>query len=417
MSRRSSRAPTPRRRDDVQAASRQVLGVSYDELAAEVMRLWGWPDALQQASRKLDPRDPDAPASKDEYLRVVCTAANRLAAELDGADSAPALERCLADFQRDYAVPIGVGRGRSGAHGRARTRPMERSGAGAGLRQDAGEAAAPCRGGAAPRCGRLRSAPPRRPGAGREPGVTRPVRARRPVARVVTRSDPRIAPALSDALGAISLHAMSDAPIGDVLELVMTQLRSAMGLQRVVICLRDPATASWRRHASGDRRRASAPCSASRWPAGRPVRAPCSRDRADTLISDTAVFRHRRGAPADAVSAAVAAMPIPASDSRSRHLRRPARRHRARSMASRRCDQPHHLRRRASCRRCRSGATAQAPRDIYRLSRLLSPGRCLVGRADAGAPRRARRTIFDSATAVSRRHQDEQGQQDRRDTG
>ena len=92
----------------MQAASRKVLGVSYDELAAEVMRLWGWPDALQQAARKLQPRDPDEPASKEDYVRVVCTAANRLAAELDGADSAPALERCLADFQRDFAVPIGL---------------------------------------------------------------------------------------------------------------------------------------------------------------------------------------------------------------------------------------------------------------------------------------------------------------------
>ena len=262
----------------LQAASRKVLGISYDDLALEVARSWGWPEGLQQSLRRLEPADPEIAATRDDYLRVVCTSANRLAAELEHIDSPPALERCLADFSARYAVPI--------SFAEADLAPMvERArGQWADLALILGFARLQPRAAARP----ARQADPQASRPGRAPAIaaTPATPPRRPAAP--RRSNPAVAVALSAALGAISQRAMSDAPIADVMRLLMDQLRDAMGLQRVIVCLQDQASGELvGRHGIGER-------SASLIAHFRvPMQPPtdlfgllCSR-HADTLISDT----------------------------------------------------------------------------------------------------------------------------------
>jgi HD-like signal output (HDOD) protein len=54
--------------------SREVLGLTLEELGLEVARQWGWPDNLSQHLRCMYPADPTQEAGQEEYLRVLCTA-------------------------------------------------------------------------------------------------------------------------------------------------------------------------------------------------------------------------------------------------------------------------------------------------------------------------------------------------------
>jgi HD-like signal output (HDOD) protein len=217
----------------LQTASRQVLGMGYDDLAVEVTRQWGWPEALQTQLRPLEPSDPERAASNEEYLRVVCTAANRLAAELESIDTPEAVELCLQGFSQRYGVALGldetdlpamVERAReqwtdlslvlgfakqqaAAAKAAAQPTPKGQSGKAVVTKAGAGTASAPD---AAPH---RAAAPPRR-------------------------SDPAVAQALSAAVDHISERAMSEAPLHEVMQLVLQRLHEAMRTQRVLLCLR-----------------------------------------------------------------------------------------------------------------------------------------------------------------------------------
>jgi GAF domain-containing protein len=105
---------------------------------------------------------------------------------------------------------------------------------------------------------------------------------------VSRRSDPAVATALSAALGSISQRAMSEAPLAEVMQLVMDLLRDAMGLQRVIICLRDDSCGDLvGRHGVGDRAvKLAALFRIPMQPPSDLFGLLCSR-QADTLISDT----------------------------------------------------------------------------------------------------------------------------------
>jgi HD-like signal output (HDOD) protein len=270
----------------LQKVSRDVLGMGYEDLGVEVAGQWGWPEELQLALRQLEPRDPEAPVGHDERLRVACTAANQLARQLLVIEDPQALESCQARFLAAYAIPLGldeehlttvIERSRqewtdlavmlgmsvpvlvkAGAGGAAARTPTKATAAMPVKAITAGKAAAP------------------QPAA----KAAAPPRPRAPVPAA-------IGAALSVALEAISQQAMSDAPLGEVLQCVMTQLQQALQLQRVVVCLRDSASGELRaRLGSGDRAQQLAPLFRV------PMRPPvdlfgllCSKG-ADTLISD-----------------------------------------------------------------------------------------------------------------------------------
>ena len=232
-----------------QQASRKVLGISYDDLAIEVARTWGWPESLQTSLRKLEPRDPAQAATPEEFLRVVCTAANRLAPQIDHLDDPAALEACLKQFNLIYGIPISLGDDELPAmveRARSSWRDLALVLGFAKLKPPAAKAPASGKAPARHSAGPARGAAPASPGAMRAASPVRPV----PAAR---RSDPAVAAALSSALGTISLRAMSDMPMGEVMQLVMDLLRESMGLQRVIVCLRDESNGDLvGRHGVGD---------------------------------------------------------------------------------------------------------------------------------------------------------------------
>ena len=279
----------------LQKVSRDVLGMGYEDLGVEVAGQWGWPEELQLALRQLEPRDPEAPVGHDERLRVACTAANQLARQLLVIEDPQALEICQARFLAAYGIPLGLDEEHL-------TTVVERS------RQEWTDLAVMlgmsvpvlAKGGAAARTPAKANAatPVKATTAGK-------AAAPQPAAKAAAPPRPRppvpaaIGAALSVALEAISQQAMSDAPLGEVLQCVMTQLQQALQLQRVVVCLRDSASGELRgRLGSGDRAQQLAPMFRV------PMRPPvdlfgllCTKG-ADTLISDASDTLIARSLPA-----------------------------------------------------------------------------------------------------------------------
>ena len=254
----------------LQAVSRRVLGMGYEDLAIETVRQWGWPEALQTALRRLEPADAHRAVGRNEHTRVACTAANHLAAALMQADSPEALKPCLAKFASAYAVPLGLSEDELPAMvERARAQWSE-------LALVIGFAKAP----AVPTP--ARSAEPK-PAKAADAAPS-------PVAKAppATPNLPEVAGALSAALEAVSQLAMSEAPLAEVLQSVVSQLREAMGLQRVLLCLRDGTSGDLvGRLGVGEHAARLAPLfRVPMWPPADLFGLLCSKG-ADTLISDT----------------------------------------------------------------------------------------------------------------------------------
>ncbi len=269
----------------LQLASRKVLGIRYDDLAIEVARSWGWPETLRNSLRQLEPADPKQAATREEYLRVVCTAANRLAHQIEQMDDAATLEPCLKQFELAYGVSLDLREGElQPMVQRARESWSDLALVLGFARMKPPAAKAPAGSGKTLPRATASQTPDQ---AKASPGSSRGVAPARP-APAAKRSDPAVAAALSSALGTISQHAMSDAPLAEVMQLVMDLLRESMGLQRVIVCLRDEATGELvGRHGVGDR--AAKLASLFRIPMQPPTDLfglLCSK-RADTLISDT----------------------------------------------------------------------------------------------------------------------------------
>jgi transcriptional regulator with GAF, ATPase, and Fis domain len=98
---------------------------------------------------------------------------------------------------------------------------------------------------------------------------------------------PAVAAALTRGLEEVSKHAMSEAPLDAVMQLLMTHMHEALKLQRVLLCLRDAASGELRgRVGLGERAGALAPV--FRVPMHPPADlfgVLCAKN-ADTLISD-----------------------------------------------------------------------------------------------------------------------------------
>jgi len=61
-----------------EAASLQVLGMSYEELGIGVARTWGFPPLIVNSMRKLPPGNVRAPATQEDRLRVLSAFSNEL---------------------------------------------------------------------------------------------------------------------------------------------------------------------------------------------------------------------------------------------------------------------------------------------------------------------------------------------------
>lgn len=210
---------------------KQVMGLHYDDLSAEIGKQWGWPEGLIHSLRPLVPEDPEKPAEQHEFLRMVVTGANTLGRELlrlNGAERLAAAER----FHAKWGIPLGlkledmeglVERASQKWYDVAKTLGLPRPGSKPAVKKTAEPAKSTVKSTAAP-------AKPAAPAA--KPAAPAPTPA--------AKASPAVTDALSRGIEAISQAAMTDMPLTDVLKQVMQLMGDALKLQRVVVCLRDP---------------------------------------------------------------------------------------------------------------------------------------------------------------------------------
>ena len=277
--------------------AREHWGADLEDMAIDVAGQWGWPETVRNGMRRLQPSSSERAASAEEYQRVLCTSANVLAAQLLGLpgggsaeEKAEARRACVERFAAEMAVPLSLN-----------PEPLAEEVAGVQQVWDGlaaalgfGPVAAP----AAPKAAKAAD-PAAKPGAAKvaaaAPAATptpAPTAASKPAAPrpavPAAPVNPAVAESLSDALEKLSSLVVAGAPAGQLLQLCIRQMHEALGLRRVVVCLRDGSGAMLKGSMGvGERATALAPVFQI------PLQPPselfgllCSKG-ADTLISDT----------------------------------------------------------------------------------------------------------------------------------
>lgn len=250
--------------------SREVLGLTLEELGLEVARQWGWPDNLSQHLRCMYPADPTQEAGQEEYLRVLCTAASDLSVDLHVLPKSGKVEEviaardeCMHRFGQSMAVALKLDPESLPALGELAMDKWADISALLGIQPDvsgAGSAAAkPVDSGFQPK---------------RPPSV---------------RGPDRIAQGLAHALKGLAEAADSYSPLEHVLEQLMADLTEALLVQRVIVCMRDPEHGHLRGHV-GSGARAAAVIGAFHVPLGgsSDLFSVLCMNAKDALISDTA---------------------------------------------------------------------------------------------------------------------------------
>lgn len=234
-------------------AQRDALGLSYEELGLEVAHQWGWPAPMQAALRPLRPADPEQPVPQQDYLRVLCTAANELADQLVSLPDPEHATR-LPDFFKTWGVPLSLGeedlepmleraRGRWQDMAMVLSLGRPRAASPSGGKSAAGKPAAGTTGRQASPTAASRGM------SGASVTNTRPQHAGAPRATPAARVAPlspqaqaRITQALSLGVEQLSQTAMSEAPLAQVLQQAMQIMLEALQLRRVIACLRHEAS-------------------------------------------------------------------------------------------------------------------------------------------------------------------------------
>jgi hypothetical protein len=319
------------RHEALQRNSRQILGLSCEDIGVEVARQWGWPDSLSQSLRRHYPSDPTQPASPEEYMRVLCTASTELSGLLQALPAgvteearAEAVTGCLKRFAEGYggalsldveqwpeggiqsldsweslgvmlgfreAPPKPGKAGKTGKSGQAELRDGADRRRSTDRRQRA-EASGSAASGAASRSGTAGAGPA---GLGDAAGLANPPPSpHRPAAREKPARKPNLAAqermtsGLSQALASVSQWALAETPFDQVLEQTAQALLDALEAQRVIICLRQAsAGALLGRTGKGKRAQAVAGCFHVPLQPGQDVFSILCAHGKDTLISDT----------------------------------------------------------------------------------------------------------------------------------
>lgn len=227
-----------------EAASIQVLGMSYEELGLGVARSWGLPESLQRCMRKPRTEPPTAPPGRAaDRLAWITTAANDLATTLLHAEPAQAAERLSATAER-YSRALGVSVSEMLATARQARERLAQMAQAMGLAIQPG---APAR--------RLIDAPPpERAAAAYAETLVQPQgapAAAPPAAPSPGAGEPAAAAASEQAVRLMSAgiqditNAMvADFKLNEVLRMILETMLRALGFQRVVFCLRDAKTES-----------------------------------------------------------------------------------------------------------------------------------------------------------------------------
>lgn len=213
---------SPQRQRARDKLARAHWGMTVEEIGHEVARGWGWPAGLLASMRSLHPDSPDDPLEGDEYARALCTGANGLAAELMQVPRrGPAEEQVAArglrvhGFAQRLAVPLGL-------HVETLGESVEQTfAAWLELMKSLGVNLL-------------------------EPGETaKPAAARTldPNSRAYREN---LADNLADAIEHLRRMNRRGSSLTEVLEAALNLLIKSLGLQRAIVCLADPATASLR---------------------------------------------------------------------------------------------------------------------------------------------------------------------------
>lgn len=236
-----------------QRISKDVLGLAEEELGLEVASQWGWPASLLGNLRRLHPEDPEQAAAPGEYVRMLCTASDELAVQLHAlppaatAEEAVALrEGCVKAFALRVGGPLSLDAETLPATAELAVSQWKSLGEMLGVAAPAGGRSAGARGKASAVTNPSKSPPhpsgnPRGKEAANSAGRARP-----PPPRPDPKAQAAVSEALSDALVRISQVAMSERPLPEVVREVLSELRQAMSLRRMVLALRDPATGELR---------------------------------------------------------------------------------------------------------------------------------------------------------------------------
>ncbi|MCV2421802.1 HDOD domain-containing protein [Paucibacter sp. DJ2R-2] len=269
--------------DKREKLARQQWGLGFEEIGVEVAKSWGWPDSVRQAMRSLAPSSLERPAGPEEYQRVLCTAANRLAGDLlrlpgggNAEERAEARKACVERFAAEMGVPLNLDPEVLPAVVEQVKLVWDDLAKALGF----DPVPVPVKAKTAEKASE--KAP--------EKAAAKPAPAPTPAARPAAApapANPVMAEALSAALERVSELVLSGAPAAKLLQLCMKEMQDALQLQRVIVCLRDPASGGLRgRMGMGDRAQELAPVFDI------PLKPPselfgllCSKG-ADTLISD-----------------------------------------------------------------------------------------------------------------------------------
>jgi HD-like signal output (HDOD) protein len=316
------------RHEALQRASRQILGLSCEDIGVEVARQWGWPDSLSQSLRRHYPSDPTQAAGPEEYMRMLCTASTELAGRLQALPSgateearAEAVTGCLRRFAEGYGGALSLNAEEWPAHGVKSLESWDSLSVVLGFKQAPAKTSKPTRTtkpvlpvdsnfkrGAADRgkqgtaqansntTGASTSSSTGKPVAGADkagapspanPSVRPPTEAKSARKPNLVAQE-RMTSGLSQALASVSQWALAETPFDQVLDQTAQALLDALEAQRVVICLRQAsAGALIGRIGKGKRAQAVAACfRVPLQPAQDVFSILCAHGK-DTLISDT----------------------------------------------------------------------------------------------------------------------------------
>lgn len=232
----------------------EILGLGFEDLGAEVARMWGWPESMQRALRPMMPEDYIGPHPGEDRVRLVASLGNQLASVI--AETPPQqLDEALAAFQARWRMFLGDDpKPFQALLGRVERQwsvlaPVTRVAEAAAPKPRTAQPPTPpaAKAPAAPAPGwpafsmagallRQREVPwPVSPGEEREDGASRPARRQRLDPAEV---DVRLTQGLEKLREAAGEGSNSVA----LLELAMQTLLHALQAQRVAVCLRDAAS-------------------------------------------------------------------------------------------------------------------------------------------------------------------------------
>lgn len=222
--------PSPAQVHDItERVSREVLGLTQEELGSEVARQWGWPDNLTPHLRAFYPTDTEHEAGAEEYMRVLCTAASELSVALHALpkkgkpeEVAEARDACMHRFGQTWGMVLKIEPETLPELGELAMEKWAGIAEFLGIKADG-------------------SAVDGKSGARVESGF-------QPKRPPTLRGPDRISQGLAHALKGLAEAANSYSPLDHVLEQLMADLTEALLVQRVVVCMRHPEHGDLRGH-------------------------------------------------------------------------------------------------------------------------------------------------------------------------